>query len=318
MRHLVRLGLRDWDFLTPILLGDVKSPDFNVVIDRVKTLVDDPAGTLDYDGVEMSFSRYAQGRARGAHDIVALPHFLMRAFRHRCIITAKTSPITDLAGLAGKTIGLTGWQDSGNTWTRALLRREGIGIENALWWMGRLTAAHLIVDRLNGFGRPGRIEPVPGERPMVELLESGELDAVFTPFMPPGFYEPNSRLRPLLPDYRAAEVAYFNAVGYVPGIHLLVLQPQVVADHPTLLEALSELIDESGKLWLAKREKYADTTPWIIDELARCARDLPAGWDRNGYADNEVMIDAFAEELFAQKLTARRLEPRELFPQFAG
>jgi 4,5-dihydroxyphthalate decarboxylase len=317
MRHRIRLGLRDWDFLTPILLGDVKSQDFDVVIDRVGTLVDDPAGTPRYDGVEMSFSRYAQGRAKGADDIVALPHFLMRAFRHRCIITAKTSSIKDLAGLAGKTIGLTGWQDSGNTWTRALLRREGVGIEDALWRMGRLTAAHPIVDRLNGFGRPGRIESVRGERPMVELLESGELDAVFTPFMPPGFYDADSKLRPLLHDYRTAEVGYFNAVGYVPGIHLLVLKPQLVAEHPTLPEALSELIDESGKIWRAKREKYADTTPWIIDELARCARDLPADWDRNGYAENELMIDAFAEELFVQNLTARRLEPRDLFPKFA-
>src|SRR6266702_2481489 len=116
MRPTVRLALRDWDFLTPILLGDVGSPDFDIAIDRVGTLIDDPAHDPRYAGAEMSFSCYAQGLARGESGIVALPHFLMRAFRHRCIITAKTSGITDLAGLAGKTIGLTGWRDSGNTW----------------------------------------------------------------------------------------------------------------------------------------------------------------------------------------------------------
>lgn len=317
MRPRVRLGLRDWDYLTPILLGDVTSPDVDVEIVRLSALLDDPAGAPGYDGAEISFSRYAQRRAQGIDDVVALPHFLMRAFRHRCVITATDSPHHDFASLAGKTIGLTGWQDSGNTWTRALLRRDGVGIEDATWWAGRLTAAHPITDRLGRFARPGRIEAVPGERPMVDLLKSGEMAAVFTPFMPPGFYEPTSGLRALLPDYRAAEVAYFHEVGYVPGIHLLALKPDFVAAHPTVPAALSELIDESARVWLAKREKYADTTPWIIDELARCARDLPADWNGNGYAANAAMIDAFAEEMFAQAIVETRLDGRALFPHFA-
>ncbi len=317
MRPRVRLGLRDWDYLTPILLGDVTSPDVDVEIVRLSALLDDPAAAPGYDGAEISFSRYAQRRAQGIDDIVALPHFLMRAFRHRCVITATDAPYADFAALAGKTIGLTGWQDSGNTWTRALLRREGVGIEDATWWAGRLTAAHPITDRLGRFARPGRIEAAPGERPMVDLLKSGELAAVFTPFMPPGFYEADSGLRALLPDYRAAEVAYFHEVGYVPGIHVLALKPEFVAAHPRVPAALSELIDESARVWLAKREKYADTTPWIIDELARCARDLPADWNGNGYAANAAMIDAFAEELFAQEIVEARLDGHDLFPHFA-
>jgi 4,5-dihydroxyphthalate decarboxylase len=313
----VRLALRDWDYLTPLLLGDVQSKDFDIEIDRVGTLIDHPATDPSYDGAEMSFSRYAQARARGDDSVVAVPHFLMRGFRHRCIITTKTNPVTTLEGLAGRAIGLTGWQDSGNTWTRALLRRVGIGIDDARWFVGRLTATHPIVDRLSGFGRPGRIEAVAGERPMMELLASGELDAVFTPFMPPGFFDADSGFRALLPDYRAAEVAYFADVGYVPGIHVLVLKPAVVAVHPTLPHVLSELIDESARIWLAKREKYADTTPWIIDEIVRCARDLPPDWNQNGYAINERMIADFAAELHVQGLTARHLEARELFPHFA-
>jgi 4,5-dihydroxyphthalate decarboxylase len=315
MSVTIRLGLRDWDYLTPILLGDVRSGEFDVVVDRVWTLVRNLAREQSYDGAEMSFSRYAQSRALGDTSVVAVPHFLMRAFRHRCIITAKSSPITTLEGLAGGSIGLTGWQDSGNTWTRALLRRAGVTIDDVRWYVGRLTATDPIVDGLEGLGRPGRIEAAPGERPLMELLAGGELDAVFTPFMPPGFFEPDSLFRPLLRDFRAAELAHFHAVGYVPGIHLLGLKPAVVAKHPILPQALSELLDESARVWADKRETYADTTPWIIDEIGRCARDLPRSWDRNGFEANEPMIADFAAELHAQNLTARRLAPRELFPE---
>ncbi len=316
MRPLIRLALRDWDYLTPLLLGDVRPDGYDLRIERVASLLADPGASVDYEGAEVSFSRYAQARARGSEALVGLPHFMMRGFRHRCVITAAGAPWHAFSELAGKTIGLTGWQDSGNTWTRALLRREGVGLDDATWWVGRLTEKHPIEDRLGGFGQPGRIEAVPGERPMVDLLLSGELAAVFTPFMPPGFYAPDSGLRALLPDYRGAEAAYFHAVGYVPGIHILALRPAVVAAHPGLPGALSEAIDESARVWLAKREKYADTTPWIIDELARCARDLPPGWNANGMAANHAMIDDFAAELFAQRITARRLDAATLFPHF--
>ena len=86
-----------------------------------------------------------------------------------------------------------------------------------------------------------RISTAPGERPLVDLLREGALDAVFTPFMPVGFFEPGSGLRTLQSDCRAAEVAYFKEVGYMPGIHLLGLKPAIVA------EALDELLERQAE-----------------------------------------------------------------------
>ncbi len=318
MSITVRLAVRDWDYIVPLALGDVRPKDFKLEINRVGTLPEDLATDPLYDAAEVSLSRYSLARAKGDASIVGVPHFLMRAFRHRCIITSKKNPISALADLAGKRIGLTGWQDSGNTWTRALLRREGVDIEDASWFVGRLTQAHPIVDRLGGYGRAGRIEAVPGERPMMELLDEGWLDAVFTPFMPPGFFDADSAFRQLVPDFRQAERAYFDEVGYVPGIHLLGMKPDLVAHHPWLPTALSEILDESARVWLEKREKYADTTPWIIDELRQVARDLPATWNRNGFEANERMLADFGIELQAQKLTDKLLTPRDLFPQVPG
>ncbi|HWK47171.1 MAG TPA: hypothetical protein VNT30_20785 [Stellaceae bacterium] len=314
MTITIRLAVRDWDYITPLALGDIRPADFALEVHRVGTLPDDLANDPRYDAGEMSMSRYSLGRARGDDTILGVPHFLMRGFRQRCIITAKRSGLTDLAQLAGKRIGLTGWQDSGNTWTRALLRRVGVGISEARWFVGRLTEAHPIVDRLAGFGRPGLIEAVPGERPMLELLQAGEFDAVFTPFMPPGFFDADSPFRQLQPDFRQAEIDYFREVGYVPGIHLLGIKPAIARDHPWLPLALSEVLDQSSRAWIDKRLKYADTTPWMLDELRQVARDLPPYWDRNGFAANERMIDDFAAELHAQELTPTRLTPRDLFP----
>ncbi|WP_034946617.1 substrate-binding domain-containing protein [Erwinia oleae] len=310
----IRLAVRDWDYFTPLALGDIKPQGFHLEVDRVGTLVGDLATSTQYDAAEVSFSRYAQARAKGDDSLLALPHFLMRGFRQRCIITTQDSPVTSLDGLKGKKIGVTGWQDSGNTWTRALLYEAGVRIEDAYWFAGRLTAEHPIVDRLSGFGQPGRIEAAPGEHPLIDLLRAGELDAVFTPFMPAGFFLKDSGLRQLQPDFRQAELDYFNRVGYIPGHHLLAFRSDIANTHPGLPQALSALIEQSAALWLEKREKYADTTPWLFDDLRRTAQDLPANWNQNGFTANKKMIADFGKALYDQGLTAQCLTPDDLFP----
>ena len=39
----LRLALRDWDYMTPLVLGDVSSPKLEIEVDRVGTLVSNVA-----------------------------------------------------------------------------------------------------------------------------------------------------------------------------------------------------------------------------------------------------------------------------------
>ncbi|MGV1867365.1 MULTISPECIES: nitrate ABC transporter substrate-binding protein [unclassified Rhizobium] len=313
MTITLRLALRDWDYMTPLILGDVSSSKLDIKVERVGTLVPHVGKSDTCDAAEMSFSRYAQFCLDGDKSVVGIPNFIMRGFRHRCVITLKNSRITEFSQLAGKRIGVTGWRDSGNTWTRAALRREGVDVEDAMWFAGRLTEAHPITDRLDGFGREGRIEATPGERPMIDLLMEGTLDAIFTPFMPDGFFAKDSPFRQLLSDFRSAERRYFKEVGYVPGMHLIGIKAEIVEENPWIISELSEVIDESQRVWLSKRRKYADTSPWMFDELLKSSLDLPEGWNASGLAANHKMIVDFAGELHAQGILPRQLSLLELF-----
>lgn len=314
MRVPIKIATRDWDYLTPLILGEISSDKVDLKVDRVGTLIRDLTASETYDAAEVSFSRYTSAMAEGDRAIVGLPCFIMRGFRHRCIITTEASPMRALSDLAGKRIGVTGWRDSGNTWTRAALRREGVGIEDAFWFAGRLTANHPTVDRLDGFGRPGRIEAAPGDRPMMELLAEGELDAVFTPFMPDGYFENCSGFRQLLFDFPAAEKAYYDQVGYVPGMHIVAVKARLAEQHPWLPGELTRLVDESQRLWMSKRRKYSETTPWIFAELLRSARSLAPTWNDNGLGANFVMIEDFITELREQGILQTELTPHSLFP----
>jgi len=313
MKPVIKLALRDWDYLTPILLGEVTSDLFDIRVTPIGTLLPAVVGQSEYDGAEISFSRYARTCADGRQDDYGVPYFLMRGFRHRCIITRKNGP-TSVAELRGGAIGVTGWPDSGNTWTRAILRREGIRTEDARWFAGRLTEQHPIVDRLSGFGQPGLIEAAPGERPLVELLADGTLDAVFTPFLPPGFFDADCPLRHLLPDFKAAELGYYAKVGYVPGMHILGLHPDIVRQYPECEAEICRLLDRSKDVWNAKRQKYADTTPWLLNDFKTISQSFRPDWDAGGLAVNAPMIRDFCEELHAQGLASCSLDPETLFP----
>ena len=314
MTTQVRLAVRDWDYLTPMLLNEIDLGDLDIQLTRVNTLVDDWASHPQFDGGEMSLSRYSQMIAKGEKKVIGAPHFLMRGFRHRCIIVKKESPLTTIEDLAGKRIGLTGWQDSGNTWTRAIFRHHNLNLTDVHWFVGRLTAQHPIVDRLNGFGAPGHIDACPNEQPMMDMLDEGTLDAVCTPFMPSGFFSEQSAYRQLLPHFVEDETEYFHQRGYVPGIHILILKPEFHQAHPQIAQKISAAFDRSYQVWMEKRAKYADTTPWILAEIARTHQTLPADWNNNGIAANQQMLQDWCDELKAQEIIKRELTIDALFP----
>ena len=89
VKPTIRLAVRDWDAMTPLALGDITSERLDLRLDRVAALPEDLATDPNYDASETSLSRYTTARARGETAVVGVPNFIMRAFRHRCVITAR-------------------------------------------------------------------------------------------------------------------------------------------------------------------------------------------------------------------------------------
>lgn len=307
-----RLGTRHWDHVLPIALGDVPSSgDY-----RLDRLDSTPDLWLErgLDAGETSLSKYVRSRADGDTSITALPIFLMTGFRHRCIITTKDSPRKNASDLLGARIGLTGWADSGNTWTRAILRESGVGIEDAHWRVGALTAAHPVMDRIGDVAVSGNVQATEGDEPLVDLLLRGDLDAVMTPFMPPGFYSSDSPLRTLFPDTQQVEGDYFERKGYIPGIHVLAVQTEVLQAQPERAQQLMDLFQAAKKISAVRRNKLQDITPWQNQAVAQTYRTFGDDWNPYGWTPNHAMINGFVQEMQKQHLLNANITAEELFP----
>ena len=312
----IRMKSRDWDFWTPILLGDVSSQKIDLQLTRVMSLIDNVADDPECEAAEMSLSRYAMRRNEGRdQNLVGIPFFIMRGFRNRCILTLKDSPLKTLGDLKGVRMGISGWQDSGNTWTRALLLEAGVPVESIRWTLSRMTSADKIdMNRGRQFWDNRVVFHDPDETPLVDLLRAGKIDAIFQAFMPAGFYSPDYGLRQVQPDFVEQEKAWYGRWGFVPGIHILAMKADFVEAHPEAPLELCKLLRASQDLWLAKRRKYFETTPWLIASLEDMANSLPADWDPYGLEPNRKMLDEFARQQYVQKLTSVQRDADFLFP----
>lgn len=309
----IRLGLRDWDHLVPLMSGRVRVPGFRIEIDA-RDVTPDVLTEPGLDGGETSFSRYVQARAADDDRLVGLPAFVMRGFRHRCVLVRADSPLRSFDQLAGARIGLTGWPDSGNTWTRALIRAAGVDLSAVTWRVGPLAADETGKDRLGSRPLPPNVTAMADGESLAGELAAGRLDAALTPFMPSEFFTSESRFRHLLDDHPTAERGYWAATGFVPGIHLVTLKKAVVDEHPDLPAALLAGLETSKRHWLGRRRLLADTTPWLLHALTESAEVFGEDWMPYGTARNTAMTRAFCEELHAQGIWPEPIDPDIVFP----
>jgi 4,5-dihydroxyphthalate decarboxylase len=309
----VTLITRNYAYVQPLASGDVRVEGVDLSLIRTwDALPRVAAGGPDVHGGEASFGRYLLGLANGDRSLVGLPIFLMRGFRQRCFFVRNDSPLTELAELGGKRIGINEWPATGNTWARGLLRDQGVDIRCIDWIVGQVSEGYKPVpnDALPPFVR--REET----RRLVDMLVAGDLDALVCPWPPSGFYEADSPFRRLYPDFARVEREYFTRTGIYPGHHIIVLKRDLVDAHPEIVRNVYTAFDASRKATEASFRAIAEILPWLLDEIERDTRLMGNDLHPYGVQANRRMIGAFCEEQCAQQLTTHMIDPRCVFADF--
>ncbi len=311
----LKLAGYPWDHITPLLTRDVIPKGIDLQYDVHHGLgpaSDDPS----YAGGEASLGRFMLGVSRGNRDFVGLPIFPMFAFRHRCFLVKRGTRIDHLSELEGKRIGLDGWPNSGNTWTKITLAQADVDIWNITWVIAPIEGAG---DARHGSVSPDvppNVQSGPAGKSLVDLLLAGEIDVLVAAFMPTGFFLPESPIVPMIPDYRSAEILYYREHGYVPAHHLVKLRREMVEQEPWIVESLMNAFTESKRLWLQQRRHLADTAPWLLAELAQAATVFGDDWQPYGLKPNLKMLSNFCQGQHAQKLVNTPVDPMAAFADY--
>jgi 4,5-dihydroxyphthalate decarboxylase len=193
-----------------------------------------------------------------------------------------------------------------------LLRETGVDIMSVRWLVGQVSEGY----------KPVPDDPLPvgvdrqKDRLLVDMLISGEIDALLCPWPPAGFYEPDSPVRRLYPDFASVEQAYFQRSGIYPGHHVIVLRRSLVDAHPEVVGNLYSAFDEARKATEANFRAIAEILPWLLAELEQDTRLMGHDLHPYGVEPNRRMIEAFCAEQFAQGLVQKRLDPSFAFAEF--
>jgi 4,5-dihydroxyphthalate decarboxylase len=262
----------------------------------------------EWDASEMSFAKTVALLSRPDADIVAIPVFPSRVFRHSAIYVRPESGIRTPKDLEGRRVGIPEWAQTAGIYARGLLQHEyGVDLASLAWFQA-------------GVRQPGRVEkvqlqlpsgvrvtPVP-DRSLAQMLAGGELDAAISARDPGGVR--------LFPDYQEAEAAYFRKTRIHPIMHVVVLRRAVYERDRWIAMNLLKAFDAAKRRSMARLVEIGLShvpLPWVA-EHARRWREL-AGDDfwPYGLEPNRPTLEAFAQYAFEQGVTARRMPIEELF-----
>src|SRR5690606_564401 len=87
-----------------------------------------------FDVAELSLGSYSARVSRGETDLVAVPVFPHRRFRHGYVFSSRQAGISKPADLAGKTVGLRSWQTTAGVWLRGILEEyHDLPVDSVRW-----------------------------------------------------------------------------------------------------------------------------------------------------------------------------------------
>lgn len=273
----------------------------------------------EFDVAEFSFANYCAIRSRPDDgDIVALPVFPSRVFRHSSIYINDKSDIRSASDLEGRKIGIPQWSQTATVYVRGFLQHDARVPLSSIKWIQA------------GVDDPGRHDPVKSKLPdgvtieakpdraLGDMLIKGEIDAVITARPPRSFVDGESGIKRLYPNYREEEERYYARTKIFPIMHILAMKRAVYEANPWIARNLYEAFETAKRATILRLTNIQSSylpTGWIGDDLIRIHKLLfgdgepwPYGLDKN-----RSTIEPFLAWCAEQGVTQRRLTPEELF-----
>ncbi len=316
--HLT-LACEDYDRTRPLRDGSVKAEgiDLNYLALPVEEIFWRMLRYEEFDVAELSMGAFLVDSARGRRPFIALPVFPSRTFRHRCIFVNVSSGIERPEDLKGKRVGLPEYTMTAAVWLRGQLQHEyGVQPEDVHWLQGGEEQPGR-KDRVE-FNLPPRVrlEVIPPDRTLNEMIESGEIDALMSPRMPSCFVRGSPRVHRLFPDFKRVEMDYFRRTGIFPIMHVVVIRTGLYAQNPWVGQSLYKAFCEAKDLCFSQiydSNILRISLPWTVSEYEEARLLMGEDYWPYGFSANRHVLETLHSYLLEQGLIEKRLDLEKLF-----
>src|SRR6476659_2712733 len=203
-----------YDRMLALYTGEVQAEGIDldfIAIDDPRQIFDRMGKNLEFDACEMSSSEVISRHAAGRREMVALPVFPSRVFRHG-FITVNRKAVSTPKDLTGRRIGVPLYTQTAALFIRGLLQDEyGVDLSGVHWVQGATNSA----ESHGNPSAPPLLKPVSIEqntsgRSLSQLLEAGEIQAILGSGLPLAL-RTNPDVQRLFPDFHARELTTTGA-----------------------------------------------------------------------------------------------------------
>jgi 4,5-dihydroxyphthalate decarboxylase len=148
------------------------------------------------------------------------------------------------------------------------------------------------------------------------MIESGELDAMYTARAPSTFGNGTGKVRRLFENYGAVEREYYRKTKIFPIMHTVVIRRDVYECNRWVAQSLYKALIESQRM--AQEDLYETAAlkimlPWLLPHMEETEKAMGRDFWPYGLEANQHTLSTFLRYSFEQGLSKRLLEPRELF-----
>ena len=258
----------------------------------------------------------------GFRDYTLLPIFPLRVFRHKSIYIRTDRGIKKPEDLRGKKIATPGYSSSSLVWIRGIVQDEyGVSPEDVHWVISTKDSA------AKATGGPSKQENIlpeglsysvgPAGKDESDLLESGEVDALFHAAEPRAYMQGHPDIARIFPDSRATEQAYFSNTGIFPIMHSVAIKKDVLEENPWLAEAVFNAYSQAKQKtyeYLTKAAWYKTSLPWVSQDLEDTRKIMGKNfWTYGMNEPNRKTLDTMFRYSYEQGLCNRELTVEELY-----
>ena len=304
------LAINPYDHVRDLLSGEVRATGIDLVPLElpIEEIFYRFTKFREWQASEMSFGKVISLMSEERPEIICVPVFLSRVFRHSAIYLPEGSPIGKPKDLEGKRVGIPEWAQTAGIYVRGMLAHEyGVDLAKIQWIQA-------------GVREPGRVEKVQlnlskgttitarPDRTLVDMLEKGDLDAVMSAREVPGVR--------LFKDYRAAEAEYWKKTRIFPVMHVLALRRDVYERNRWLAMNLFQAFLEAKRRSMARVSEFGLShlpLPWVPDHVRQWREIAGEDFWPYGVEPNRPTLEAFLQYGYEQGVCKKRIKVEDLF-----
>lgn len=272
-----------------------------------------------FDVCEVGLAPLVAALSRGL-ELVAIPVFHYRRFRHSAIACRRSANIRRPADLVGKRVGVRRLSLSAGIWSRGLLQHDyDVPLERIRWVVQSATPLRPeVAERLD-------LTQVSPDEPLERLLLRGELDATIEAFDIGPLREGSPLVHRLFEDTAQAETDYYRRTAIFPIMHTIVMWRSLAERHPELPARLHDAFLRAKALGAAEADRATryvlaeEEREWLAG-LTAAQRVLFLGepgaprdpW-KYSLREERKTVETFLDYAFEQGITRRRFAVEDLF-----